>query len=962
MIQKSILVLLIGILSINAFSQNEIVEYQLDNGLTVILNQDHSKPSVWGGVAVKAGSKDDPNDATGLAHYLEHVLFKGTNQLGTSNWEAEKVYYDQIVTLFEEFRSETDAAKKLEKQKEINELSLKAGEFAIPNEFSNLVQAMGGSGLNAGTGYDGTVYYNSFPPYQLQRWLELYSHRFINPVFRGFQSELETVYEEKNMYSENPFVQIQELLMENSFGKESSYGRPIIGSGEHLKNPSLKLLIEFYEKYYVPSNMALVLSGDIDIEKTKAYVESTFGKWESKGNAVNTKPEQASIEKKSSIKVNYTPYPLLVMALNGIPIGHEDEIALEICSRILSNRNRTGLFDKLTLDGDVSAAYLGLNQLAFGGTIVIQAIPVYDRMAGTYASLNEVEKLVKKELEKVSKGQFEDWILEVMKKELLTEYVRMTESPEQMGYMLTNLFTSFQPIVTYEEYKKKVESITKEDLKRVSSKYFTDNYFTIYSYTGKPGKEKITKPDLKPIVPGFGAKSQFASHLETVPIGEVKKEFINFTEDVKTYELAPKVKFYYTPNEKNNMFSLTIRYGVGTNKIPTLDLATSLMNDAGVMAQYTPHELKIAFSKLNCSCNFYNNDSYTFIELVGDEDNLEEACLLLSKTILMPQLDDKQYSSILGSAIANRSIERNEKDYQANAVRNLIIYGENSPYLKRLSKDEIMATSISKLTGDFIKATEYEASVHYVGKKEFPQVKQILTTKLAFTANRKDSESPVIRPIVESEKPTIYFFHNKDAAQSDIYLYTKGNKSFSIANEPVIEAFNQYFSGGFNGIVLQELRELRSFAYTASCSYQTPVLPGHPEYLAGYIGTQSDKTIDALQEFLKLVNNMPLKPERMENITNYLVQASSTYKPGFRSLSRYVEQLEQLGYTDDPAKVNLAKYESLTFDEIVEFYKQNVQNKNISIGIIGNKKEIDLKKLESIAEVKTLKTSDIFKN
>ena len=179
--------------------------YELENGLTVMLNSDENANSVYGAVVVKGGGKQDPAEATGIAHYLEHMLFKGTNELGTVNYEAEKVYLDSIEILYELLGTTENQEKRLTIQKKINDLNIKASEFAIPNEFTKLTEGFGGTGLNAFTSNDVIAYFNQFPSHQMNKWLDLNSHRFKNPVFRLFQSELETVYEEKNRSMDNPF-------------------------------------------------------------------------------------------------------------------------------------------------------------------------------------------------------------------------------------------------------------------------------------------------------------------------------------------------------------------------------------------------------------------------------------------------------------------------------------------------------------------------------------------------------------------------------------------------------------------------------------------------------------------------------------------------------------------------------------------------------------------------------------
>ena len=237
---------LISAFGAGASEKPRIETYKLKNGLTVILKEDHRQPKVFGVVITRAGAKDDPADATGMAHYQEHMLFKGTQTLGTTNWEKEKPHIDRIFELYDELGQTKNDSTRKAIQKQINEASLAAGEYAILNETSFLINAMGGTRLNAGTGPDQTIYYNQFPPNQIEKWLDLYSERFYKPVFRTFQSELEVVYEEKNMYDDQFFTGLYEAFNKDFF-KNHPYGqRTTIGTAEDLKNPSLSKMYKFF--------------------------------------------------------------------------------------------------------------------------------------------------------------------------------------------------------------------------------------------------------------------------------------------------------------------------------------------------------------------------------------------------------------------------------------------------------------------------------------------------------------------------------------------------------------------------------------------------------------------------------------------------------------------------------------------------------------------------------------------
>ena len=954
---KKLVVFAALLLSIVATGQ--VNSFKLSNGLTVIINEDNRTPSVFGCLVVKAGSVDEPEDATGLAHYLEHMMFKGSENVGTTDWSKEQVHYNKIIDLYDELQlapiEEREAI-----QKKINQESLLAGNYTINNEFSNLIQAIGGTSLNAATSYDMTYYFNSFPSYQLERWLELQADRFANPVFRGFQAELETVYEEKNMYSDNPFQVLMEEFTQDVFGEGNPYSRPIIGITEHLKTPSMSKLINFYNTYYVPSNMALILSGDIDAEEARSIIDATVGKWQSKGEIDRISIKEPSIAENITIKKKLTPMPILMLGYKGKPSSSDDKYALSILSSLLTNRNKTGKLDKLVLDGDVQDVSFSAASFRQSGYVSLLGVPVFDKSQRVYTSLSRVETHFKDVLKDVMNGNVEDWLIQSVKNDFLVSYELNKESNYSYGMMIARAFGNDESLEDFENYPERIQAVTKDDIVTLAKELFDAPYISFQSQLGEPKKDKISKPEYKPIEPAKGERSAFAKEWLEKEVNVNPFKPIDFSKDLSMAELAPGVDLFYAENSHNDIFSLTIIYGVGSNKIPELDFSINLMNRAGIMALYTPYELKKEFSNLGCMASFGNDKYNTYVTLMGKEENLAQACQLLSKSYLLPSLDEKQLNSLIGNELGQRYFERKDKDSQSNALREYLRYGDKSQYLNRLTNEEIFALTVSDLAGGFIKATQYETSVHYTGRTSFDKVQNILTNNLAFPSSLKPSVAHDRTPSVTYDETTVFVYNNKDVRQSDIYLYIPG-EDYEISQKPLIDGFNQYFGGGFNGLVLQELRELRSFAYTASAYYSIPPVQNKKSMFTGYIGTQNDKALDAINEFVKLINNMPEHPERISNIKNYLEQSTVNVTPSIRQRTMIVEEWMDYGYEKDPRIELIEKYNNLEFNDILEFYNSYIKGKNIGIAIISNSKEIDKKELKTIGKVKKVDSSKIFK-
>ena len=322
----------------NTHSSMQVIEHTLENGLTVYLSPNHEEPRFYAEIITRAGSKHDPNTNTGLAHYLEHLLFKGTSSFGTVDYEKEKVLLDEITQLYETRSKESNETKRGEIYEKINDISAKAAALAIPNEMDRAYSDMGGKGINAHTWHEETVYKVDLPGNRLEHWAKIESERFANPVFRLFHTELETVYEEKNRSIDNKDRLLQREV-NNLLFKVHPYGQqPTLGSIEHLKNPSIKAIEEFYAKHYVPENMAICISGDIDPEKAIALIKERFSSWENKG-PLRPEPKwvETGLQGREFVQVQYLGEEQLLLAFRTAPRHHEDYHALRLMDMILDN-------------------------------------------------------------------------------------------------------------------------------------------------------------------------------------------------------------------------------------------------------------------------------------------------------------------------------------------------------------------------------------------------------------------------------------------------------------------------------------------------------------------------------------------------------------------------------------------------------------------------------------------------
>lgn len=933
--------------------------FKLRNGLSVFVWEDNTKADVFGMVAVRTGAANDPEQYTGLAHYLEHVMFKGTQNIGALNWAEEEPLYQQIIAKYDEMANENDPIKKEAINKEINDLTVAAAKISVSNEFSNLMESMGGKDLNAATGYDMTFYHNAFPAYQINKWLEISSQRFLNPVFRTFQTELETVYEEFNRGKDNSGRVQNEFIMSKAY-EGHPYSRSVIGLGEHLKNPRLSELINFYNEWYTPDNMALIIVGNVNADQIKGRIASTFGRLPKKETPERKEYPNLVFKGRKQYTAKIGNYPSLCLAYNGVPSGHPDEKPLELALALLSNGSSTGVLDKLSIDGELTYGVASLQAQREQGRCLIQVMPLYDENQRRFDSNKNAEKKALKAIQQIANGNVEDWTIEAIKANMCRNHDLSLESNEGKAYMLMEAFINEEDMQEALNYKDAIMAISVDDVKRVAKQYLADDFLALYIEKGKSNSkdDKIQKPGYKSIEPPVGEQSLYSQQFKSLPIGQVEENFMNFDE-VQVQKLNDRSKLFYTLNTENPVFTLTLKYGAGEHQFPQLGIAAELMNNAGIMGAYEPQELKKELSKLNITCNVSASNDYLYVTMKGYENHLPEACQLLARQVLMPKLDDKQLNRIKGSLLGSRQQRKENVQTLASALNQYIRYENNSDFVKELTDKELIELQVSSLTGDINRAANYEAEIYYTGTLPFDNVYEILRNNLPLVANEKPTESPYVKPYAPVTENTVYFLPNTDAEQAQIFFFMP-TAEYDKNDDVLRDAFYQYFSGGFNGLVLNELREKRSMVYTAYGAITTPPVPGHPTAFIGQIGTQNDKAMEALSLYMDLLRNMPENPERIDNIKSYMKQEALTSQPDFRSKAQYFEMYKRKGYTQDPAIENIPKINALTFDDILSFYKENIKDMPIAIGIMGNPKNINVEDLKKFGKVVRLTDKKLF--
>jgi len=588
----------------------QVLQKNLDNGLTVYLSPNAEEPRFYAEIITRAGSKHDPSTNTGLAHYLEHLLFKGTRSFGTENFAKEEPLLRQISELYELRAAENNETKRDEIYRQINTLSTEASKLAIPNEMDRVYSDMGAKGLNAHTWHEETVYKIDLPANRLEHWAKIESERFAQPVFRLFHTELETVYEEKNRAIDNKHRLIYRAV-NNLLFKVHPYGQQsTLGTVEHLKNPSIYAIEEFYSKHYVPQNMAICLSGDLDPEPTFAIIEKYFGKW---SGPEELRPEPSWNEKpldgREFVEVEYLGEEHVVLAFRTAPKHHEDYPALRLVDMILDN-SVAGLINlDLVEQQKVRAAGCYPQNLNDFGAHYLYGTPKDGQ------SLETVEELLLQQIERVKKGDFEDWAFQAVINDFKKRQKENYEKNDQRVELLRDTFLAFVDWnVTLHEISE-MERVTKADIIRVANKYYGKDYVAGFRIDAQHNLPSIEKPAIDPLSIDPDKGSSFMEEVEQLPYEPLQPKFLVSEKDFSVREISPGIRLIHTLNPLNDLFNLEVRMDLGFDHQPMLSTAKRMLDRAGAR-KMSSEDLKVEWYKLGTDfgfgvqehfCNFFIN-------------------------------------------------------------------------------------------------------------------------------------------------------------------------------------------------------------------------------------------------------------------------------------------------------------------------------------------------------------------
>ena len=927
--------------------------YTLDNGLKVYLTVNKETPRIQTYIAVRVGGKNDPAETTGLAHYFEHLMFKGTTHFGTTNYEAEKPMLDEIERLFEVYRTTTDEAQRKAIYHQIDSVSYEASKLAIPNEYDKLMASIGATGTNAYTWFDQTVYVEDIPSNEIDRWAQIQADRFQNSVIRGFHTELETVYEEKNMYLTQDSQKLLEAIL-SALYPDYPYGtQTVLGTQDDLKNPSITNIKNYYKTWYVPNNIAICMSGDLDPDKTIATIQKYFGEMKPNEN-LPARPEPKPNPIKAPVEKEVIGLDAENVAIAWrIPTDIKSDNILTLLSQVMSN-GKAGLLDvDLAQQQKVLNFNAGVMPLADYSTYLFMGSPKQGQ------TLDEVKDLFLAEVEKLKKGDFDDKLLQASINNYKLYYMQSLESNESRADQFVSAFIDGDDWKDVVNQIDEMGKITKQDIVDFANQYLGDNYAVVYKRQGKdPNEKKMDKPEITPIVMNRDSSSAFLREIQAEQVAPIEPVFLDFNKDMQQLTAKSDIPILYKENTTNDLFTLIYVFEMGTNHDKAMGTAFDYLSYLGT-SEKSLQEINSEFYQLACSFGVHPGSDRTYVVLSGLNENMPQAMTLFEELLADAQVNPEAYQNLANDILKARADAKLNQGANFSRLLQYAIWGPESPTTHILTNAELQAMNPQELVDRIHKINSFEHKILYYGPEKAEALVDIINERHQVPEKLNPVPAAPDFQMQETKENKVYFAQY-DAKQIYFSAVSNRGEKFDASIDPMLSMYNEYFGGGMNSIVFQEMREARALAYTAAAFLVSPSKLKYPYVYRTFIATQNDKMLDAMRAFDQIINQMPESEQAFNLAKDALLTRMRTDRIIKENVLWAYLNMQDLGLSVDMRKALFEQIPGMTLADVKAFQEKWVKDRKYVYVVLGDEKDLDMKGLGQYGQIQKLSQKEIF--
>jgi predicted Zn-dependent peptidase len=930
--------------------------YTLKNGLMVILSENHKTPLISTLMPVRAGSNTDPRTNTGLAHYLEHMLFKGTDKYGSLDWAKEKPLLDKIDALYETYNKTTDSAPRKTIYAEIDKTSNEASKYSIANEYDKMMASMGAQGSNAFTSTEQTVYTEDIPANAIDRFIAIQAERFRNPILRIFHTELEAVYEEKNRSLDSDPNKVDEALNAALYPTHNYGQQTTIGTIEHLKNPSLVEIRKYYNQYYVPNNMAIIMVGDFNADALIKKLDNAFSYMQTKPIT----PYIGAVEQPLSapiIKEVYGPTPeSLRMAWRWPAATSKKEKLVGSIIDALLNNSKAGILDiNLVQAQKLLRANTYTDWQKDYSSFNIIATPK------TGQTLEEVKNLLLEQIEKLKSGNFDESIIKAIAYNNKLAQLKGIESNESRAYALLDNF-----IIERSEgwhnacsFIEDMTGVTKQDITQFSKKYCDNNYVCIYKKQGEDKTiVKVDKPQITPVETNRDKESDFLKKVNNMNMQPIKPKFIDFAKDVVKKPID-KTTLLYVKNKDHDIFKLQYVFNMGAWHSKILPVAIAYLNFLGTN-NLSNEQINTSFYKLASSYSISTSDKFTYVTLTGLQENFNSSLALLENVFTSCKADEQALAQLKERILKQRTDIKKNKNAILQALTSYAIYGAENPtnslILTNAEIQNIKATDLIEVIRSMF---NYKYTITYYGPKTITDITTQINAQHKQPRIFKSNPALIKNFVKQTPQKNQVFFTNYDMVQAEIN-FVRPTENYQVKNTPIIELYNNYFGGGMGSLVFQTIRESKALAYSTYAVYSTPSSIEDKYTMVGYVGTQADKMNDAITAMNDLWNNLPDVPQNVLIAKDGIKKTLQTESVPNESIIDNYLAAQNKGLQVDVNAMVYNEIDKLTIKDLQAFATKNFSNKPLSYCVVANDKKINTDNLKKYGSVQTLSLEELF--
>ena len=953
-----------SLLAFSSFAQNyhketyqndpmNVIHYTLDNGLQVFMSVNKDVPRIQTYIAVRVGSKNDPSESTGLSHYLEHLMFKGTNHFGTLDWAKEQEQLKKIEALYEVYNHTTDPAKRKQIYHEIDSVSYEASKYAIPNEYDKMMSMIGAQGTNAFTSNDYTMYVENIPSNQLEAWAKVEGDRFPNLVLRLFHTELEAVYEEKNIGMAQDNRRVNETMMAALFPHHPYGQQTTIGTIEHLKNPSLTNINKHFYTYYVPNNYCIAMAGDFDPDQVIKLIDKYFGKIQPRYIPDFTYVQEKPIREVKTVEVyGLEPENVQIGYRIDAGTGSRDVLLAEMADAVLMNGS-CGIIDE----------NINQKQLALSASSGVSDLNdyAYFRLYGRPKegqTLEQLKDLLLQQIEILKSGNWDaDLLTAAINNRKLSDMTSLeSNSNRAMAMAMAYLaHRSWQDVINETE---NMSYVTKEDVVDFARRIFkNNNYVIVYKRQGEQRNvQKVDKPEITPVVMNRDVESTFLTEVKNMKVNPIEPVFVDFNKDMQKGK-ANGNEILYVKNTDNGRFQLVYRYNYGRFYDKKAGITNNFL-DQLESENRSLSQINRQMYDLACSYSIGFGDKYATVRISGLSENMEKAMAIVEDILNHPKISEESVKNSIADVLKSRN---DAKSRQQTIFQNMLRYasfGKDNVRKYFVTNEEVQKIKAQDVVDQIKTMTSQPQRILYYGDLSLNDLQKVITDKHSVHPAKKPAKMGPDYDRIATKENAVYFAHY-DAKQSLCrQLSTSVPANWGLS--PQIEMYNEYFGGSMNSIVFQEIREKRSLAYSAAAYYVEPSEKGKCNYNMTHIGTQNDKLIDAMEAFTDLLDNMPVSELNFDLAKTSLISQYRTNRTRKMSIINYYLTCEEMGLKTPLDRTSYNLIQKMTMNDVVNFNKSYIKGQKRVVVVLGNENEVDLKGLEKYGHVKKLSLEEIF--